>query len=48
MNGAIRVKNAPNLKLLMLGLITRDAYQDWKHRHRDRKNPWDLLREMFQ
>ena len=31
-----------------VGLITRDAYQDWKHRHRDRKNPWDLLREIFE
>jgi sialate O-acetylesterase len=31
-----------------VGLITRDAYMDWKHRHRDRKNPWNLLKDLFQ
>ena len=31
-----------------VGLITRDAYMEWKHRHRDRRNPWDVLRGLFE
>jgi len=31
-----------------VGLISRESYMDWKHRHRDRKNPWDFLKEFFQ
>ncbi|HMK38918.1 MAG TPA: beta galactosidase jelly roll domain-containing protein [Bacteroidota bacterium] len=31
-----------------VGLISRDAYMEWKHRHRDRKNPWDFFKEFFQ
>ena len=31
-----------------VGLITRDAYMEWKHRHRDRRNPWDILRGLFE
>jgi hypothetical protein len=31
-----------------VGLITRDAYMEWKSRHRDRKNPWNLLKGLFE
>jgi sialate O-acetylesterase len=31
-----------------VGLITREAYMEWKNRHRDRKNPWYLLKELFE
>jgi sialate O-acetylesterase len=31
-----------------IGLITRDAYLDWKTRHRDKKNPWEFLKRFFE
>jgi len=31
-----------------VGLITRDAYLEWKNRHREKKNPWDILKGLFE
>jgi hypothetical protein len=31
-----------------VGLITRDLYMEWKDRHRDKKNPWEFLKELFE
>ena len=31
-----------------IGLVTREAYLDWKRHHRDRKDIWDFIRRMFE
>jgi sialate O-acetylesterase len=31
-----------------VGLITRDAYMDWKRHHRDTRNPWDFFKGFFE
>ncbi len=31
-----------------VGLITREEYLEWKHRHREKKNPWELLKRFFE
>jgi hypothetical protein len=31
-----------------VGLITRDAYMEWKNRHREKKNPWEFLKGFFE
>jgi hypothetical protein len=31
-----------------VGLITRDAYMEWKRHHRDNRNPWDFLKGFFE
>jgi hypothetical protein len=31
-----------------IGLITRDKYMDWNNRHRDKRNPWDFFKGLFE